>query len=64
MHSLIEEDVFTVNTLPAPELVELFRIPKYLLKDVYRRSNGLFESKGILDKNGRLKSHRKFVSAR
>ncbi|KAJ4983324.1 hypothetical protein SVAN01_11205, partial [Stagonosporopsis vannaccii] len=54
---LVEEDVFTINTLPAPELVKLFRIPKHLLTDVYRRSNGFFRCEDGFDSKGHLESH-------
>ncbi|KAF9691615.1 hypothetical protein EKO04_010517 [Ascochyta lentis] len=54
---LIEEDVFSINKQPAPELVKQFRIPGHLLADVYRRSNGFFSSAESADEDGHLQSH-------
>ncbi|KAF2820940.1 hypothetical protein CC86DRAFT_471078 [Ophiobolus disseminans] len=53
---LVEKDVFSADTEPAPELVQSFQIPARLLADVYRRSNGFFSSAEAFDQNGHLQS--------
>ncbi|KAF2443470.1 hypothetical protein P171DRAFT_432717 [Karstenula rhodostoma CBS 690.94] len=53
---LVEEDCFSADTKPVPELVQFFQIPSHLLTNVYRRSNGFFSSVETFGQDGRLQS--------
>ncbi|EOA86728.1 uncharacterized protein SETTUDRAFT_178730 [Exserohilum turcica Et28A] len=52
---LMQEDPFSSNAGEplSPEIIQYFQIPRYLLADVYRRSNGFFAFKELPSADGR-----------
>lgn len=49
--SLLKDDVFSKGKDLAPELISHFQIPDYILTNVFRRSNGFFDSKILRKEN-------------
>ncbi|PSN59256.1 hypothetical protein BS50DRAFT_641131 [Corynespora cassiicola Philippines] len=54
---LLEDDVFSSGRGLEPELSRYFHLPRYMLSDVYQRSNGFFNFEKSLDENGHLQSY-------
>ncbi|KAF1833406.1 hypothetical protein BDW02DRAFT_623654 [Decorospora gaudefroyi] len=53
---LDEQDTFSTDAEPAPELVQFFQIPSHLLTTVNRRSNGFFSCAETFNQDGELQS--------
>ncbi|KAF2628863.1 hypothetical protein BU25DRAFT_409878 [Macroventuria anomochaeta] len=53
---LVEQDAFSTDAKPAPELMQFFQIPTHLLTTGYRRSNGFFSSAETFGPDGHLQS--------
>jgi hypothetical protein len=52
--SFLSDDIYSDSKALPPELLEHFKVPKVLLSEVYRKSNGFFDSKAEHDEDGRL----------
>ncbi|KAJ4379966.1 hypothetical protein N0V86_004272 [Didymella sp. IMI 355093] len=50
----LSDDIYSDSKALAPELLEHFKVPKVLLSEVYRKSNGFFDSEAEHDEDGRL----------
>jgi hypothetical protein len=50
----LNDDIYSQDEALAPELLAYFKLPEYLLADVYRKSNGFFDSEVEHDDDGRL----------
>ncbi|KAH7356125.1 hypothetical protein BKA66DRAFT_473879 [Pyrenochaeta sp. MPI-SDFR-AT-0127] len=52
----IEQDCYSTGEQLPQELVTYFQVPEHMLSDVYRRSNGFYNSEKIFDKDGNLET--------
>lgn len=50
----MNDDKYSKSEALAPELLAYFKVPEYLLTNVYRKSNGFFDSHVEQDDDGHL----------